>query len=114
MQYTILIQNPTASHFTASVVEFPACVAEGKTREEALAAVRSALETQLAQSEIVTLDLSKANSVTAGEIIPNHPWMKFAGMWADDPDLDEFMAAMKQLREEEDQEGFDATLDPGY
>ena len=109
MQYKILIRNPSESHFTASVLEFPACVAEGKTRAEALAGVKA----QLVQSEIVTLDLANGEPLE-GEIIPDHPWMKYAGMWADDPQMDEFIEVMKQFREEENREDFDATLDPGY
>jgi predicted RNase H-like HicB family nuclease len=113
MQYQIFVQNPAAQRFTASVVGIPACVAEGPTKEEALASVRLALAEQLAQGEFVTLDLVNAAPVEGG-IIPNHPWMKYAGMWADDPQIDEFVEAMKQFREEENREDFDAALDPGY
>lgn len=44
MQYQIFVQNPTEKRFTASVVGIPACVAEGTTKEEALASVQLALD----------------------------------------------------------------------
>jgi predicted RNase H-like HicB family nuclease len=101
MQYNIFIQNPTENHFTASVIGVPDCVAIGKTKAEALANVKSALEEQLAQGEIVTLDLQLP--VSSAELSQN-PLMKFAGMWANDPTFDDFVAEMKKMREEEARE----------
>jgi predicted RNase H-like HicB family nuclease len=110
MQYQIFIQNPQGSHFTASVIGLPACVSEGSTREEALSGVKFALEERLAQGEIVTLDLP-GPSRSEPQVNAEHPWKQFAGMWANDPDMDEFLAEMKRMRQEEDQADLDHALD---
>jgi predicted RNase H-like HicB family nuclease len=108
MQYQIFVQNPSEKRFTASVVGIPACVAEGKTKEEALASVQLVLEEQLAHGEFVTLDLASTSvngqsPPTNGHSPATHTWMKFAGTWANDPDFDEFVAEMQRERELEDQ-----------
>jgi hypothetical protein len=69
--------------------------------------VQLALEEQLAHGEFVTLDL--ASSANGQSLLTNgcsetpHPWMKFAGTWANDPNFDEFVAEMQRERELEEQ-----------
>jgi predicted RNase H-like HicB family nuclease len=100
MQYQIFVQNPAERKFKASVVGLHSCVAEGQTKEEAIAGVQLILEEQLAQGEFVTLNLPAFSSTSSEQA--EHPWMKFAGMWAEDPQFDEFVAEMKRERELED------------
>lgn len=104
MQYQIFIQNPTEHKFTASVVGLHSCVAEGQTKEEAIAGVQLVLEEQLAQGEFVTLNLPSValTSISREPDQAEHPWAKFAGMWAEDPQFDEFVAEMQRERELED------------
>ncbi|MFZ4658406.1 MAG: type II toxin-antitoxin system HicB family antitoxin [Caldilineaceae bacterium] len=82
--------------YKARVLHWPDCVAQAVTREEVLQQVRMQLLNRLAKAELVTL------SFTAEEI--NNPWIKFAGMWKDNPDFDEFQAAIQQHRRELDAE----------
>jgi hypothetical protein len=72
------------------------------TEAEALGRARAMLEELLATGKFVTVDLSLDS--TKENLEKKHPWMEFAGMWADDPDFDEFVAEMKKIREEEDRE----------
>jgi hypothetical protein len=104
MQYQIFVQNPAEHKFKASVVGLHACVAEGQTKEEAIAGVQLVLAEQLAQGEFVTLDLPSIDTPRAATEAGQgeHPWMKFAGMWAEDPQFDEFVAEMQREREIED------------
>ncbi len=104
MQYQIFVQNSAERTFKASVVGLHSCVAEGQTKEEAIAGVQLVLEEQLAQGEFVTLNLpSVALRSTSRETDQaEHPWAKFAGMWAEDPQFDEFVTEMQRERELED------------
>jgi predicted RNase H-like HicB family nuclease len=101
MQYPIFVQNPTESHFTASVIGIPTCVAQGRTEAEALANAEGLLDEQLAKGKIVMVERPSANG--NGSHDNPHPWMKFAGTWANDPDFDEFVAEMQRERELEEQ-----------
>jgi predicted RNase H-like HicB family nuclease len=103
MQYEIFVQNPTESHFTASVFGLPTTVvAEGTTEAEALARAKTILEEQLAKGKFVTLELS--SDVARENQEKKKALMQSAGMWANDPYFEEFLLEMKQIREEEDRE----------
>jgi predicted RNase H-like HicB family nuclease len=101
MQYPIFVQNPAESHFTASVIGIPTCVAQGRTEAEALAKAEGLLDEQLAKGKIVMVERPSASG--NGSHDNPHPWMKFAGTWANDPDFDEFVAEMQRERELEEQ-----------
>jgi predicted RNase H-like HicB family nuclease len=109
MQYQIFIQNLAERHFKASVMGMPACMAEGATKEEALASVKSALEEQLAQGEVVTLTLSTALPSESpvqpvNPILPkgNHSALPGYGMFKDNPRFDDFIERMAEYRAEID------------
>lgn len=68
-------------------------VAEGATREDALRKLRSLIESKVsAGAEIVTLDIPVAG----------HPWLPFAGMFRDDPLVEEWKQTMAELRHQGD------------
>lgn len=81
--------------FRASVLGLPDCQAQGATREDALSNVRKALNTRLESAEVVMIPLDSSS-------VP-----KLAGLFKDDPQWDEFQAAMASYRQE-----VDAELDP--
>ncbi len=93
MTYDVLLTKKDEK-FIARVRQWPEIVVEGETEEEALAKARTGLKSLLAGGRIAQLDL---------ELGPNdHPWLKFAGMFADDPDWEEFQESIRQYREEID------------
>ena len=51
----------------------------------------------------MTAEAMPNQSSATNEASPEHPWMKFAGMFADDEDWDEFQAAMAEYRRELDE-----------
>jgi hypothetical protein len=103
MQFHIFIRNLAANRFTASVVGMPETwVVEGATKAEALDRAKVMLEERLATGEFVTLELS--SDVARDSQDKKKALMQSAGMWANDPCFDEFVAEMKQIREEEDRE----------
>jgi len=96
MTVNVLVQPCPEKGYTAIVLGWPDFVVEAQTKEEALEKVRAELAHRLAKGEIISLDIAPAN----GE----HPWMKFAGMWKDDPMFEEVLEDIKAYRKEIDKE----------
>jgi len=57
-----------------------ALVTEGRTRDEAIERLRVLAQQHLTAGEMVCLDIP--------EVPVPHPWVPFAGIWKDHPDLD--------------------------
>jgi len=95
LNYSVLIEEK-AGFYSATVWGLPDCKASGATREEALKNVRQLLMARLEKAEIVSLEIELPK--------PEHPWMKFAGMFKDDPDFDEVLADIEAYRRERDAE----------
>jgi len=96
MTLNVLIQSNPDKGFIAAVLGWPDFVVTGQTKAEALEKVRAELDRRLTTSEIVSLHYEPANG--------SHPWMKFAGMWKDDPIFEEVLEDIKAYREEIDKE----------
>jgi len=94
MTYYVLVENGRQGHYTATVLGWPDCTAQGTTRQEALARVRQTLAARLTQAEIIPLEIEQSP--------PKHPWLKFAGMFRDDPLFDEVLAEIENYRRELD------------
>jgi predicted RNase H-like HicB family nuclease len=91
MQYQVLVQSNNENAFIASIIGVPDCVAEGQTREEAIA--RDALTARLAQGEVVTIE------VELSEIAPaRNPWLDNFGRFKNDPTFDDFLAEIESNR----------------
>lgn len=82
------------------------CVAEGRTREEAIANARAALIEKLALGEIVTIDVEDAEviSVSGAKAVGN-VWREEAFRFREDPTFDEFVAEIQSERHDLDSEG---------
>jgi predicted RNase H-like HicB family nuclease len=96
MQYQIFVQNFADRRFTASVIGMPDCVAEGNTKEEAMASVERVLEEQLAHGEIVTRDLPNTAKERPHAALLGH------GMFKDDPTFDNFLERMAEFHQQVD------------
>lgn len=96
MQYQVLVRSQSGDLFTASILGIADCVAEGRTREEAIAGAKRALATRLARGEIVTIELD-TRQVT-GDV-----WKDQAGRFRDDPTFDDFLAEMQRERRRADE-----------
>ncbi len=102
MQYQILVQNPAESHFTASVLGMPTCVAEGPTEAEAVAKAEGLHDEQLAKGKIVTVE-KPAQASTNGSSPPARRKGDFSslpghGIFKDDPTFDDFVERMAEWR----------------
>lgn len=60
MQYQVFVQNLANNGYIAAVIGLPGCLAEGHTKEEAIANAKTALQSRLAQGEIVTIDVEES------------------------------------------------------
>ncbi len=89
MDMTVLIE-PKDGGFKASTSQPVAMESEGGSREEALERLRALAITRLAGGELVSVSLPNGDS--------GHPWMKFAGVWKDHPDFDQFVRNVAEHR----------------
>jgi predicted RNase H-like HicB family nuclease len=96
MQYQVFVQSHPDKGYIATVLGVSDCVAEGDTKEEAVAKVRATLAERLTQGEVVTIEVDVPQ--------PDHPWLKFWGVWKDDPTFDDFLAEIEAYRQELDAE----------
>jgi predicted RNase H-like HicB family nuclease len=80
--------------YAAAVLGWSDCQAIGATREGAIANLRQQIIEQIQQSEVISLEIDNPNY--------QHPWMAFAGMFADDPDFESVQADIATYRQEID------------
>ncbi|WP_392480986.1 hypothetical protein [Nostoc sp. C110] len=92
LNYDVLIENQADGGVIATVLGLPDFKGSGVTKEEALEKLIQILQER--KPEIVTLEIEPPQI--------EHPWMKFAGMFKDDPQFDEMLAYIKADRRELD------------
>src|SRR5580693_8236675 len=90
MQINVLVEPMNGKGFRAAGSAPFDVVAEGATREEALAQLKDKIQARIAGAEVVTLDVGATE----------HPWMQFAGMYKDDPLFDEWQKAIAEYRDQ--------------
>jgi len=94
--YDVLIENQVGGVVSATVLGWQDCQAAGSTKAEALEQLRKLVTARLQNTEIASLEIDLPK--------PEHPWMKFAGMFKDDPDFEEVLADIAAYRHELDLE----------
>jgi predicted RNase H-like HicB family nuclease len=94
--YDVLIENQEDGKVLATVIGLPDCQATGATKEEALTSLYQRLTERLAKAEIVSIKIEPPKA--------EHPWMKFAGMYKDNPLFDEVQAYIEADRRKLDAE----------
>lgn len=101
MTYDVLVTKKEKK-FIARVCAWPEILVQGETEEEVLRKAQADLQGLLRSGRIVQLTL---------DVKPEeHPWRQFAGMFAADPDWDEFQAVMQQYRENIDNPGAEDSM----
>lgn len=90
MNMTVLIEKIGLKKYRASASHPVALSAEAETREKAIDCLKAMAERRLANAEIMELPM-------AGELRPN-PWVAFAGIWKDHPDIDEYSRKVAEYR----------------
>ncbi len=91
MQIPILVERVKGNGYRASGKEPFAISARGATREEALAKLRAKIQARLKKgTEIVALEIG----------LSSHSWLEFAGMFKDDPWIDDWVESMAEYRQQ--------------
>lgn len=87
-------------------------VADGKTEAEAIANVKSALTQQLVTAKVVKINVD--SKIAQEPLDTEHsskdnpskdsPWIKYLGVFEDDPTFDDFLAEIEDYRKAVDEE----------
>ena len=95
MEIAVLIEPVPGKGYRAHGGEPFALEAEGRTKEEALQKLRELIASRIeGGAELVVLN------VPTGE----NPWISFAGMFKDDPLIEEWKKAMAENRRQEEED----------
>jgi hypothetical protein len=101
MTYDVILRKKY-DKYVARVREWPEVVIEEETREAAITQVKQQLAAYLSQPpEVVQI-------VLAPVVTAEHPWLQFAGMWADDPTWDDFVTEVAACLREMDKSDAEA------
>ncbi len=91
MQIPVLVERVKGNGYRARGTEPFAVSAKGASREEALAKLRTKIQSRLKKgTELVALELGA----------PAPGWMEFAGMFKDDPHIDDWIQSMAEYRQQ--------------
>ena len=95
VNYSVLVEAKEGG-YQATVWGLQDCQVFATTREEALNNLHELVNTRLKNVEIVTQEIEAPKS--------EHPWMKFAGKYKDDPQFDDMLADIEAYRRDLDAE----------
>jgi predicted RNase H-like HicB family nuclease len=101
MEYTVVLTKKPNSQWRALVPSLPACEAEAETREEVLAQIKD----EIAQYhiEVVKIEVPEAENLYRSNGNLNQreedPILRFAGIFRDDPTLDEMFDEIERQRD---------------
>lgn len=96
MTYYIVVENGEQGRYTARALGWPETTVQGATRQEVLTRIRQLISARLQRVEIVPMEIEAP--------FPEHPWMKFAGIFQDDPLFEQVTKNIEEYRRELDQE----------
>jgi predicted RNase H-like HicB family nuclease len=95
LNYSVLVEA-TEGGYQATVWGLPDCQVFAQTREDALNNLHEVVKIRLQNAEIVVQEIEAPKT--------EHPWMKFAGKYKDDPQFDDMLADIEAYRRELDAE----------
>jgi hypothetical protein len=82
----------------ASVLELPDYRVEGKTEAEAIDGLRILVTERFARSNILPLEVPMGDVRSAVASVDENPWVKFAGVFKDDPYFADIAEELRQER----------------
>src|SRR5437660_8810792 len=95
MQIPVLIERVKGNGYRARSTQPFAVSARGSTSAEALAKLHAKIQTRLKNgTELVALEVGVAR----------HPWMEFAGMFKDDPWIEDWKESIRDYRRKVDED----------
>ena len=90
VQLTVRVERIDDQTYRAAIAQPISLTTQGRTREEAVERLRELAKQRLSTEEVVQLDL-------AVETAP-HPWVPFAGIWKDHPEVDAWRDTLAEQR----------------
>ena len=99
---TLVVESLASGNVAASILEFPHHRVESNSREEAIAQIRADAVSLLDRIEVLPLELDLPHLES--------PWLKYAGMFKDDPDFAEIAAAIRAERDSDDESEVDPSV----
>ena len=95
MEIPILVKRTAKNGYRAQAMQPFALSAKGATREEALAKLRAKIEARLENgTELIGLEVGGND----------HPWMEFAGIFKDDPWIEDWKRSVEEYRRQVDED----------
>jgi predicted RNase H-like HicB family nuclease len=94
MSYMVSVEQKSSEHWSAKVLGWGDCHAEAESREAAVSQVKQALNDRLSRMDLIVLEIP----IPASE----HSWMKYAGMFENDPLFDEVLDEIAEYRHQLD------------
>ncbi|MGL5806318.1 MAG: hypothetical protein ACRC2R_09530 [Xenococcaceae cyanobacterium] len=102
LKVTLLLEALQSGQFAASVFEFPDCRVKAETPEAAIAQIQTIFLERLKNMKAISWNVPIQTSEPS--------WIKFAGVFKDDPD---FKAIMESIEAERTSDN-DSEVDPSY
>mgnify|MGYP002776993889 CR=1 FL=1 len=100
LTFHLLLKQNDAGQTVASVVEIPDCRVTAATQEDAIAQLQQAITEHFTRAQVVPLQME---ITTAQPSQPENPWVKYAGVFKDDPYFAKVMEQMNAERQGEDE-----------
>jgi predicted RNase H-like HicB family nuclease len=96
LTYSVIIEQEKEGKYKATIWGLADCQATGNTKEAALTNINQLLTARLKNAEIVVQEMALPKS--------ENPWVKFAGMYKDNPLFNDMVSEMEAYRSEVDAE----------
>jgi predicted RNase H-like HicB family nuclease len=97
LKVNILLETREDGSAIASVLELPQYHVEAATREQALLMLKELLVQRMDKVEVIPMEIQLPQTQQSQK-----PWMKFAGVFKDDPDFDAVQQYIQEYRQELD------------
>jgi hypothetical protein len=94
MQVTVFVERIGEQTYRAETAQPITLATEGRMRDEAIDRLRMLAQQRLIAGEMVRLEIP--------EVAVPHPWVPFAGIWKDHPDLDAVLEHIAEERRQRD------------
>ncbi|KAF3884036.1 MULTISPECIES: hypothetical protein [Nostocales] len=93
----IVLETREDGSAIASILELPQYRVEATNREQALAILKDLVAQHKNKIEVITMEIQLPQAEQS-----ERPWMKFAGVFKDDPDFDTVQQYIQEYRQELD------------
>src|SRR5258708_32185010 len=90
MNSTAIVERTSDGRFRAVISQPFAIESEGHTADEAVHRLRDLAVERLAAAQVIQIDIPQREGP--------HPWARWAGVWKDNPDFDDYVANIAEYR----------------